>query len=418
MRPAEVAGVTGPSSGLRLLVVASEFPYPPVSGGRTDIWRRLRALRSLGVRIFLVSWYTEAEGRPPHEHLEAVRAVVEEVHVFPVSLRPAALLLRLLALPVYPAHASSRLLFPGPWTALLRRAAAFRPEAILLDGLYGYGTASRLARTFRVPLSLRSHNVEHVYISRQAREARSIRARFALSLAAVGLRRFESGVLRRCSWVYDISLSDLDYWCRQGVSRISWLPPIAPAPDPDDDVVARSVDILFFGNLHTPNNVTSVRWLLAEIFPRIRSRLGEVSLCIAGSNPTGEIVQLCRSTAGVELIANPAAPSPLYKAARVLVNPATSGSGVQIKTLEMLHYRAPVVSTSVGAQGLPDDVKALMSIADDAERFAEAVVAALGGATPCAERRLETLRVFGMEPLREMVRRLPAGDSGSGRGCD
>ncbi|MEI7970344.1 MAG: glycosyltransferase [Betaproteobacteria bacterium] len=393
-------------AGLRLIVVASEFPYPPVHGGRTDVWRRLCGLRSLGVRLQLLTWYVEAEGPPSPEDVAAVRAVVEDVHVFPVSVRPAALLLRLLALPWYPSHASARILPGRHWATVARILGSFRPNAVLLDGLYGYAVAAKLAGTFGLPLLLRSHNIEHFYMARQARFARSAKARFALSLATIGLRRFERGVLRRCSWVYDISLSDMEHWRRDGVSRISWLPPIVQVPGPDDGGVARSFDIVFLGNLHRPNNVQSVRWLIADILPRIKARLGAVSLCVAGSNPTAEILELCRGLGGVELIANPVSPWPLYRAARVLVNPATSGSGVQIKTVEMLHFQAPVVSTSVGAQGLPEDVKALMSIADNTEDFAEAVVAALRGPVRGPDARFGPLRIFGVEQLGEMVARI------------
>ncbi len=408
----------GLSTSLRLLVVASEFPFPPVSGGRTDIWRRLCGLRSLGVRIFLVCWHTGAHGPPSREHLEAVRAVVEEVHVFPVSSRPGALLLRFFALPVYPSPVSARMLAGGKWATLLRAAASFAPQAVLLDGLFGYATASRLARMLGAPLSLRSHNIEHRYLADQARFAGSLRERFILLFSTIGMRRFESRALRRCSWVYDISSSDLEHWRRQGISRISWLPPMVQVPDADDRVAGRTFDIVFLGNLHTPNNVMSVRWLLTDIFPRIRARLGEVSLCVAGSDPTAEIAQLCRAAPGVELMADPATPWPLYRAARVLVNPATSGSGVQIKTVEMLHCQIPVVTTSVGAQGLPADVKALLSIADDAADFAEAVVAALAGPIPGAGGRVDALRIFGIEQLRHMVRRLSAGADDARQGHD
>ncbi len=77
---------------------------------------------------------------------------------------------------------------------------------------------------------------------------------------------------------------------------------------------------------------------------------------------------------------------------------------------------APTVSTSVGAQGLPEDVKALMSIADNTEDFAEAVVAALRGPAPEADARRGPLRIFGVEQLHEMVTRLPTFGGGAGSG--
>ena len=76
----------------RLLFIAAEFPYPPVHGGRADTWQRLKALVEAGARVQLVCWTTARRGGTPSaDELQAVRAVVDDLMVLPISLTPANL---------------------------------------------------------------------------------------------------------------------------------------------------------------------------------------------------------------------------------------------------------------------------------------------------------------------------------------
>jgi len=390
---------------LRLLVICNEFPYPVIHGGRADVWRRLCAFRQAGVALHMVSWYTERHGRPDQSAIDEVRRVVDGLDFLPISLGPAALLKRLAYLAVLPPHASSRIPTEKHWSTIRQNVAGFRPDAIWLDGLYGAVVAERLCDALAVPLVFRSHNIEHVYMRRQAASATPWHRRIALQLATVGLRRFEEHVHRNSRRVFDISTDDLQYWNGRGMTHSSWLPPTVEVPEVNAAAVSRS-DVLFLGNLNTPNNVESIRWLLGSVVPQIRLRRPDTTFRIAGSRPTQEVVALCRATPGVEIVADPPSPWPLYKGARVLVNPARHGSGVQIKTVEMLHVPLPVVSTSVGTQGLSPEVRALVRVADTPEDFASAVLAGLADLEVYSKQRCEALKVFAPEAIAAVVREI------------
>ena len=93
----------------RLTLVAGEFPYPPIHGGRADTWSRIKALAQQGVRIQLICWYSPIWGGQPTPEQEAVvREVVADLIVLPIQLGPKALLRRLALLPWWPSHVASR----------------------------------------------------------------------------------------------------------------------------------------------------------------------------------------------------------------------------------------------------------------------------------------------------------------------
>ena len=114
---------------------------------------------------------------------------------------------------------------------------------------------------------------------------------------------------------------------------------------------------------------------------------------------------LVNGAAGVDLIANPHDVWPIYAQGRVLVNPARSGSGVNIKSVEMLQLEVPIVSTPVGVGGLPDDVKSQFFVADSPEDFAASILRALdlGVSAVDIEARKRACMRFSPEVIKEVI---------------
>jgi glycosyltransferase involved in cell wall biosynthesis len=286
---------------------------------------------------------------------------------------------------------------------------AFAPDAIWLDGLWPGAFAISLAKLNGLQYFYRSHNIEHRYMARQAALASSMSYRVRLLLTRIGLQRFERKVVLGASRVFDISIDDLTYWKSRGLGCGTWLPPIVPVRALPEAAAGSRCDIAFLGNLHTPNNVEAVKWLLLEVWPLLRSVRPLASAIIAGFAPSEEVRALVADCAGVTLLADPPDVWPLYAAARVLVNPARSGSGVNIKSVEMLQLDSPIVSTSVGVGGLPESIRAQFLVADNAEDFARAINDALSGKVALDRPARERARdMFAPQAINEVVRLMKA----------
>jgi len=135
-------------------------------------------------------------------------------------------------------------------------------------------------------------------------------------------------------------------------------------------------DILFVAGFAHPPNEDAAVWFVESILPLIQARVPEARLAVVGSNPSLCVRALVRP--GVTLHANVAEASLLdcYRRARVAVVPLRFGAGVKLKVVEALREGVPLVTTPVGAQGLPG-LASVASVAVGAESFAEAVVALL-----------------------------------------
>lgn len=311
-----------------------------------------------------------------------VEELVQDLIVLPIDIAPPDLAWRVIHLGRMPSHASARLPRGRLRAEVLQRIRAFHPAAIWLDGLWPGAFARLVSRHMKLPYFYRSHNIEHVYMARQAALAKSMSYRFRLRLALIGLQQFEERVIQGAAEVFDISMDDLAYWRTRGLANGHWLPPIVGGQVSPPDEAADSCkrfDMVFIGNLHTPNNVEGLRWLLLQVWPRVLRQRRGASALIAGSSPNDEVVRLVDRSEGVELQSNPDDVWPLYRSARVLVNPVRSGSGVNIKSVEMLQLDTPIISTPVGVGGLPPEIQRQFTVTDDDIEFANAIVRALDG---------------------------------------
>ncbi len=140
-------------------------------------------------------------------------------------------------------------------------------------------------------------------------------------------------------------------------------PPAAPTAEP-----APPSDLLMVGSLSYYPNVDGALFFCREIFPQ----LAPATLAIVGRRPAAAVIALGRQP-GISIAADVADPAPYYRAARVAVVPIRAGGGSRIKILEAFAHGLPVVSTSLGAEGLAVRQGHHLLIADEPGDFAAAV---------------------------------------------
>ena len=132
---------------------------------------------------------------------------------------------------------------------------------------------------------------------------------------------------------------------------------------------------LFVGGLGYYPNEDGVRFLIREVLPILELRLrGDFRVLVAGGSASDDLKTLIAATPRVEAAGFVPDLGELYSTADAVLIPLRAGGGTRIKALEAFAYQVPVVSTRIGAEGLPvsDGVEVL--IGDGAEGFADACV--------------------------------------------
>lgn len=132
-------------------------------------------------------------------------------------------------------------------------------------------------------------------------------------------------------------------------------------------------DIMFVGGFnHTPNQ-DAMCWFINEILPLIVKKIPDIKLYIVGSNPNYSLRRIKSPHIVVTGFVTDEELKDYYKRIRLVVAPLRYGAGIKGKIIEAIFHRTPVVTTSIGAEGLPD-IAGKIAVSDSEASFAEAVV--------------------------------------------
>ncbi|MBN1317283.1 MAG: glycosyltransferase [Anaerolineales bacterium] len=139
------------------------------------------------------------------------------------------------------------------------------------------------------------------------------------------------------------------------------------------DESPESLTLLIIGTIGYPPNRDSAFYFFRDIFPLIERQIPEVKLLIAGHSPPKKVEELGRHE-NIEVPGSISDVLPLYQKSLITVVPLRGGSGTRLKIIESMAMGRPVVSTTIGCEGLDVvDGKHLL-IADSPLDFANAVI--------------------------------------------
>ncbi len=144
------------------------------------------------------------------------------------------------------------------------------------------------------------------------------------------------------------------------------LPQQGPGPG------AHRKDILFLGGYGHSPNIDAAEWLVRDIWPLVKPHLGDARLILAGANPTQAVLDLAGRD--IEVPGRIEDLDPLFERASVFVAPLRYGAGVKGKIYSAFGYGLPVVTTSVGAEGMGLTSGQEVLIADEARDLADAIL--------------------------------------------
>lgn len=159
---------------------------------------------------------------------------------------------------------------------------------------------------------------------------------------------------------------------RAPASTIVRVPNVVDKPRLAATSSARS-RILFVGSLSHGPNVEGLRRFLATAWPQLHKALPDAVLRVVGMLPFEGLAEEIMAS-GAELHVNVPSVEPYYRDCDVVISPIFFGGGTRIKILEAMSYGRPVVSTTIGAEGLDIEAGRHALIADDMSIFAQEVI--------------------------------------------
>lgn len=294
-----------------LHIISFDVPFPADYGGVIDVFYKLKALHSLGLKITL---HCFEYGRAGQKELDKY---AQQVYY-------------------YPRKNSRSLLFTSlPYIVLTRNSDLLKERLlkdnspILMEGLHS--TFLLNDPDFRErKIFVRTHNVEHDYYSNLAKVEKNIFKRYYFYNESGKLLKYEN-VLKKAAGVCAISPSDTEHF-KKVTKKVIYLPAFHPF-EKVNIIESKEDYFLYHGNLSVGENNEAALFLIDQVFNDIPQKL-----IIAGSKPSAELQKAAAEKPNVQLIQN-SSPEKIYDLimhAKCNVLPTFQSTGIKLKLLAAL----------------------------------------------------------------------------------
>ncbi len=384
---------------MHILFLTQIIPYPPDAGPKVKTWHVLRYLASRGHRVTLASFVRPEE----EEYVAALKEVCDEVYTVPIR--------------------RSRLADAGYW---IRSNFTGRPFLVERDDLAGMrelidrilakkkvdaihadqmtmtqfvlprrdrdnGSARQVkdgrstAQKEQPYLVFDAHNAVWTILERMRQNApwflkpiEGLEARRIKHYEGMVVSQFDHtlAVTEPDRLALDEAVSFYSNGSRKSSNSITVVPiavdtkelqPVHRQPG--------SKNIVTLGTLHYPPNADGIRWFVQEVFPLIRRRELDATLTIIGKNPPADFYQLqAKYPQSIEVTGYVQDLTPHLEKAALMVIAVRAGGGMRVRILEAFAREMPVVTTTVGLEGIEARPGEDILVEDTPEEFAEAVL--------------------------------------------
>ncbi len=362
----------------RILVLTQVLPYPLDAGPKVRAYHVLRALAE-GADVHLLSFVRPDDTPEALAHLRALCASVEGVPMRRSRARDALHLVR--ALVTGTSFIIGRDAVSAMSAAVAGACAAQAFDVVHADQLW----MARYAAAAPVPHKvLDDHNAVFRVFERLAVGEPAWWKRALWRLEAKRIARFEAAQALSFDRVVFVSEAD-----RAAVAAVA-TPEERAALEARSIVIPICVDtaataplevrpdarrLTFLGTLFWPPNAEGVLWFADHVLPRVLEAAPDAVFTVIGKQPPAEVRSLVdRHPGSVEVLGYVEDVLPLLRETAVFVVPLLSGGGMRVKILDAWMWGLPVVSTTVGAEGIDVHDGSDIILADRPDEFAEAVI--------------------------------------------
>jgi len=144
-------------------------------------------------------------------------------------------------------------------------------------------------------------------------------------------------------------------------------------------------NLVFTGSMDWLPNEDAIRYFIEEIMPRVKESVPDVTLTVVGRNPYPSLLERSRRDPAIIVTGRVEDVRPYMEQAAVYIVPIRVGGGTRLKIYEAMAMEKPIISTTIGAEGLPVRDGVELSLADTPLGFAEKVVEVITNQTLARE---------------------------------
>ncbi|MEO8611085.1 MAG: glycosyltransferase family 4 protein [Chloroflexota bacterium] len=356
---------------MRVLLLTQVLPYPPDSGPKVKTYYVLKYLARQH-KVTLVSFVRDSDKPEYIRHLETL---CERVITVPITRSPLRDLRFL----------GQSLLTGQPWMMLrderdemrqtLKELAATTHFDVVHADQLNMGQYALPFTNSRKVLDL--HNALWVLYKRLSETLPFTKPmKYILIRDWRLLKQYEGNLCRNFDAVTAVTEEDRRWLVEAGARPEMPVIPIAIDTDEQAQIARKpsGPHIVHIGTMYWPPNIDGITWFLDEIYPLIKQQIPDVRCTLIGARPPASIVERMQTDPSLTVTGYVEDPLPYLADSSMMVVPLRAGGGMRVKILNALSQGIPMVSTTVGCEGIAVKDGEDILIADDSQGFADATV--------------------------------------------
>jgi glycosyltransferase involved in cell wall biosynthesis len=350
----------------RVLFITPQIDWPPVSGGMFKTHKMIEGLaKEFQLDIIVLS----SVDKICLEHLKQLN--VDTVFEFPVEARRRK----------RSAVNFLKSIFSGIPISVFR----VRHEACIdhvlsqhkkYDSLFcdHFTTFQYVEKIVHKCILMHEHNAEYQIWKRMCSETANWLLKCALYFEAARVKYYEKKIGFKCSKVFCVTEADRDFLLSIGNDGRKY----KVIPSGGDEALLLSPEIcidknkfqlVYVGTLTWEANLDGLIWFLEKCWPIVQSKYPSAKLDIIGRNPPSRLINKVLGHAGVKINGYVEDLEPFYRQSRAFIAPIFYGAGIKIKNVNALLRGLPLITTTIGAEGIPIVNGQDFLLADTSEEF-------------------------------------------------
>lgn len=355
---------------MKILQISNKAPYPPNDGSSIAVYNMAKGFIDNGVELHLLTVNTKKHFKEDEKVPEEFLKQSSYVSVYrDTDVKPLGAMLNLFSSQSF---FVSRFIFKEFEDAIVKKLRATTFDVIHIEGLFMTPYISVIKKYSKAKITLRAHNVEHLIWDRLIKNEKSTLKKWYLGLQNRRLKKLELTILNQVDGIVPITSFDKNLMEELGIKKKYFVSPTGILLD-RYKVEKNTVSPNTFFHLASMDwmpNLEAVDWFLDEVWePYLKNE--KVEFKLAGRFMPDKYIEFAEGNLKVQGAVDNNID--FYNQHEVMIVPLQSGSGMRIKIVEGLALGKVIVSTSIGAEGIPVTHGENILIADSPKEFAEAI---------------------------------------------
>lgn len=362
---------------MKILLLCNKAPFPPQDGSAIAVSNMAKGMVQNKVEVHILAINTKKHFKPDHEIDPDITRVIHYQSVYKdTDVKPLEALLNLFSNASY---FVSRFYFEAYTQQLINTLQSQCFDIVQLEGVFMASYIPIIRKYSKAKIILRSHNVEYVIWERYIATSSNFLKNLYLKIQKNRLKKFELSTFRAVDAIVPITSIDGEQIQKLVPNQLvfSSITGTDLQQYPFVEKAKQENTIFYFGSMDWMPNIEAVEWFYENCWSAVKEAVPTVKWVIAGKNMPAHIAALASKDASIQTIENVESARAFYHQYNVMLAPILSGSGLRIKLVEGISYGKPIVTTSIGMEGLTCRDKEEVLIADTAASFSAAVIEVL-----------------------------------------